>query len=266
MRCISPLTIVRNGRRDVVPCGKCNFCLATIRSDWTFRLQQEEKRSVSAHFLTLTYENPPVSESGEYELRKEDFQLFMKKFRQENPHKVRYYAVGEYGTITQRPHYHAIMFNTHPVVLNRLEKIWNHGITHIGDVSTASIHYVTKYVINKPGEYEGREKPFALMSRRPGIGHDYVNTHRAWHNADMRNFVNVNGIPSRVPRYYKKKLFEDYDLKHIARQSVSASAAQYSKDLMALEKFHSDPVHYYDERINHMHEVMHSRINSKDKF
>lgn len=48
-----------------------------------------------------------------YTLRKRDFQLFMKVLRRRTGQKVRYFAAGEYGDKTFRPHYHAIIFGLH---------------------------------------------------------------------------------------------------------------------------------------------------------
>lgn len=161
MKCISPLLIRTDGRRDVVPCGKCNYCLQTKRADWTFRLKQELKISSSAFFLTLTYADDciPFSSADLPELRKRDCQLFMKRLRKENSRQLRYYTVGEYGTVTFRPHYHSILFNLDLQLVSQLPKIWSLGHVHVGDVKTASIHYVTKYVINRVGEFENREPP-----------------------------------------------------------------------------------------------------------
>lgn len=146
--CKAPVTIFRNKKRDLVPCGKCLWCLQKKRADWSFRLFQELNVSESAHFLTLTYDDEKLPEEG---LRKRDLQLFFKKLRKSNSAKIRYYAVGEYGTRTSRAHYHAIMFNldvTCPVA-----QIWDKGHVQVGSVTPASIHYVTKYVINKHANF-----------------------------------------------------------------------------------------------------------------
>lgn len=74
---------------------------------------------------------------------------------------LRYYTVGEYGTQTHRPHYHSIMFNMQPQLLRELPEIWGQGITHHGTVTQASIHYVTKYVIEK--EVDSDICPVAAM-------------------------------------------------------------------------------------------------------
>lgn len=163
MRCISPLSLRQNGSINVVPCGKCNFCLSSKRDDWSFRLRQELKVSTSASFLTLTYSTDklPINPSGHLELRKSDCQLFMKRLRKVNSVPLRFYTVGEYGTRTARPHYHSILFNLDPSVRTQLHQIWQLGNVHVGDVTGASIHYVTKYVINRHQDvYDGREPPF----------------------------------------------------------------------------------------------------------
>ena len=62
-------------------------------------------------------------------------------------YKVRYYAIGEYGSQFQRPHYHVLLFNV-PTELIRImaEKIWKKGNVHIGRVERKSIGYVAGYL------------------------------------------------------------------------------------------------------------------------
>ena len=89
----------------VVPCGKCIACLHNKRSDWQFRLRQEHKASKSSMFVTLTYRRKFLPEGGS--LSKRDLQLFLKRLRKKDESvKIRYYAVGEYGSQRKRAHYH----------------------------------------------------------------------------------------------------------------------------------------------------------------
>lgn len=167
MRCISPIYLHKQGL--TVPCGHCNFCLANRRADWTFRLKQELRISTSAHFLTLTYSDDEIPIGDDcYSLCKRDVQLFAKRLRKSNGSKLRYYTVGEYGTQTNRPHYHSIMFGLNQKTVRDLPSIWGKGLVHVGDVSDASIHYVTKYVINHDQEVSGREPPFCIYVKEPG--------------------------------------------------------------------------------------------------
>lgn len=272
MRCISPLLIRREGERNVVPCGKCNFCLQKRRSDWTFRLLQETKVACSAHFVTLTYddESLPWSDDGIPTLRKKDYQLFKKRLRKAqakySDQKIRYYSVGEYGTETERPHYHSIMFNLFDTDL--LTYSWPHGFVHFGDVTIGSIHYVTKYVINRddPDLYQGREPPFALMSRRPAIGANYLDTHTKWHRAGRRNYTQVNGVISSLPRYYKEKIFTSVERQALASEAIQYSDLNYWEEIERLNKLVDNPERYYEERAIHAHESFKSKVNTKNKF
>lgn len=280
MRCISPIQLTRPVR-TTVPCGRCNYCLQSKRADWSFRLIQEWKHADSAHFLTLTYEDARINLSplGLPQLCKRDVQLFTKRLRKlqnGNTHSpIRYYTVGEYGTQTQRPHYHSIMFNVHDEVLSQLPNVWPQGHTHIGSVSEASIHYVTKYVINRVEDgatcpvmkrLKAREPPFSLMSRRPGIGAQYVDTHLTWHRTAMRNYTQVNGIKNRIPRYYKSKLFTDKERESMAPVSIADSDIAYHKEIARLKKFHSDPYYYYDECAHNGMVNVTSKINDTNLF
>lgn len=272
MRCISPLFIRSSSSREFVPCGKCNFCLSVKREEWTFRLLQEAKQSKTAAFLTLTYEDGtvPTTSDGLLDLRKRDLQLFQKRLRKENakfvPWPVRYYSVGEYGTRTERPHYHSIMFNVCKDVSARYSDIWSAGMVRVGDVNVASIHYVTKYVINRIGDYGGREPPFSLMSKRPGIGSSYLWTHAEWHLDERRNYTNVNGKIGRLPRYYKDYFYTSYERGEMRREALQLGDNSYRKEVQRLTKFHIDAEHYYDERVVHDHEGIKSKCNNLNRF
>lgn len=160
-----PFATTLDGKKQFVPCGKCNFCLESRRNEWTFRLRMEMNVSHAAHFITLTYDDNNIvySEHGHPTLVKRDLQLFTKRLRKEQDSHtdltLRYYSVGEYGTTTLRPHYHSIMFNLIPEVCNKLTTIWGKGQLMVGTVTPASIHYVTKYHVNRVGEYADRAPP-----------------------------------------------------------------------------------------------------------
>lgn len=171
---MSPITMQRDGANNTFPCGKCPQCVARRSSAWSFRLMQEDKRSVSSLFLTLTYENCncPISPKGFMVLSKRDVQLFFKRLRKahrknsDNDRPIKYYAVGEYGGRTHRPHYHIILFNAK---LELIQPAWDKGQIHYGKVSGASIGYTLKYMC-KTRRYplhanDDRISEFALMSK-----------------------------------------------------------------------------------------------------
>lgn len=272
MGCISPQLIRTKKERLFVPCGKCNFCMQKKRSDWTFRLLMENKQAETANFLTLTYDDSrlPLNARGIPELRKTDLQLFTKRIRFYNDEKwnvpLRYYSVGEYGTRTLRPHYHSIMFNIHPDILPRVAEIWGHGNCHIGEVNQASIHYVTKYVINRTVDYGDRAPPLSHMSRRPGIGAQYLFTHKEWHRAGMRNYTQVNGQQSGLPRYYKDKIFSKAERGRMGKEYILLDDSEYWQELDRLHKTHDDPYLRYDEGIRNAHDKIISKVNQTNQF
>ena len=100
-----------------IPCGKCIGCRLEYSRQWANRCMLELQYHDSAYFVTLTYNEEHVPRTGlhgEMSLRKRDFQLFMKRLRKKySDDRIRFYAAGEYGTTTQRPHYHAILFGLH---------------------------------------------------------------------------------------------------------------------------------------------------------
>lgn len=263
-KCINPITLKS---KEVVPCGKCNFCLSNKRQDWTFRLKNEWKHSETALFLTMTYapENIPVSASGLPELRKDHFQKFMKRLRKlqakVNDKSLRYYAVGEYGTRFNRPHYHAILFNLDRSLFNDINKAWTDGFTVVGSVTGASIHYVTKYVINKDINLVDQQSPFSLMSRRPAIGFNYVETHKKFHVNGKRNFTMSEGHIGRLPRFYKDKFFNRIEKDLMKIEALELSDQDYYQEIKRLSKVSKDPAGYYDEMERHAYESVKSKTN-----
>lgn len=222
MRCISVMSVPRpNGRgstdRITVPCGKCPACLSNKRGSWAFRLQQELREAKTAKFITLTYDE----KNNKGSLSKIDVQAFLKRFRQlclkvDGLYQLRYYITGEYGSKTFRPHYHALLFNIPDVGQMKLYELinssWKKGSSYIGDVCDASIMYVAKYLLKGSIIPEGCEEPFSLMSRKPGIGFNYVERMQDWHQDDQRFYaVKAGGEKVALPRYYKDKIFSKTD-------------------------------------------------------
>jgi len=237
MACLTPFT-TRNklGQSVPVPCGKCPDCKGRRASGWSFRLMQHEKDAMTAQFITLTYDTStvPITRNGFMSLDKRDLQLFFKRLRKSqgkdsigaNMPPIKYYAVGEYGTKTKRPHYHIILFNA---CQHLIQPAWGKGHVHYGTVSGASIGYTLKYMMKEPKipmhRNDDRLREFSLMSK--GIGENYLtNKMVLWHHADMINRMYVttqDGKKVSMPRYYKDKIYVDVERKvigHYARQTA----------------------------------------------
>ncbi len=204
-----------------VPCGKCPECLAKKQMQWSFRLMAHAEQSTSATFLTLTYEDSALPyRNGWPTLEKREFQLFMKKLRNYTKKKsdvpLRYFACGEYGSKTDRPHYHAIMFNLPKPFNDVVEQAWTKGFAGYGDVNIQTIMYVTKYSLkgnrsrNQLLDDKGRIPEFNLMSK--GLGKDWITQERADYLIKNRTrYVTMEGGHEVIlPRYLVDKLpFKD---------------------------------------------------------
>ena len=75
----------------------------------------ESVAHAESSFWTLTYSDEclNLTASGRPTLRRKHVQNFLKLLRKHLATlglKVKHYSVGEYGTLTERPHYHLILF------------------------------------------------------------------------------------------------------------------------------------------------------------
>lgn len=220
-----------------IPCGKCIGCRLDKAREWSDRMMYElQSNDGKGIFLTLTYNNDSVplvvSEEGEFfgfDLDLRDLQLFFKRFRRAvYPRKVRYYAVGEYGAKTKRPHYHAIIFgiglcdlpDCSPIGRNELgqvyyfsewlQDIWSNGFIGVSDVSYKTFSYVARYTMKKSFGVdvpEGFSPEFSVMSRRPGLGRLYLDSHPDILTYSKVYFKDSNGsVEVGIPHYFLDQL------------------------------------------------------------
>ena len=201
------------------PCGKCPACVRRRVSGWAFRLNKQSEQSNSAHFVTLTYNDEHIkkTKNGFETLVKKDVQDFFKRLRKLTKQKISYYAVGEYGDTGERPHYHIILFNANPKIVENAWKLNDItlGNVHFGDVGDASVGYTLKYISKdkKIPQFNGddRQKEFTLMSK--GLGAGYLTENMVkWHTkGNIENKVYLplkDGKKAAMPRYYKDKLYD----------------------------------------------------------
>lgn len=196
--------------RITIPCGKCFACLSNKRQSWLFRLEKELKEAKTAFFVTITYDDENKPCEG---VKKSDVQKFIKLLRHEKEciKEFKYFLVSEYGSQTLRPHYHAIFYNLDTDFehcADLLSRIWKKGFVSVGTVTSASINYVAKYCITKKSNPDGQNECFALISKRPAIGSEYLKKAGQYHKSGQIFYgVLNNGSKIPIPRYYKEKLF-----------------------------------------------------------
>lgn len=230
----------------VVPCGRCPFCAATRRSDWATRLDYEARLHSDKKFVTLTYADPHLTfKYGNPQLVKADLQGWFKRVRKSGA-KIRYYAVGEYGSKTYRPHYHVLLFGA--VEDDVLMRCWPYGLVHIGTVTQASVMYCLGYIVNAKSwqMLHNRVRPFSLMSK--GIGKNYLTPDMVrWHKSERKNYVLVDGVKRHLPRYYKTRIFSKIDQVRIAVRDQKALYKQMVEWIRAPSQMKmKDPMKYRD--------------------
>lgn len=197
-------------------------------------------------FLTLTYADENLPENNQ--LSKRDCQLFLKRLRKKQSkhttQKVRYYLCGEYGEETNRPHYHALIFNVKKSIWLEIDDLWKLGQIKIGTCTEASIHYTTKYMIQSNLVSKEWVRPFALMSRKPPIGISYLtdNMTNYIRKIDRNNVIKEGGIKQPLPKIYKQKTLSKLDRLVEGRKQLQLKIDEENK---LMEKAKKKKIDYY---------------------
>lgn len=241
MACDSPEPIKNKKRRSdedyavlLAPCGKCNSCLKSKTRQWYVRLKYELRSATSAYFVTLTYDDLhiPISFNGIPTLDPEHVRNFFKLMRYydkiQKPgskkrytnKKISYYLSSEYGTLSHRPHYHAILFNVNDT--KAIYKAWKHGTVQIAKISDQRINYVIGYIDKKIGipqtDYDDRKPEFARISH--GMGISFMEKAFKFNLNNEEGYTKLEGLTYVLPRYYKNKIWPQYKVRNIAKDGT----------------------------------------------
>lgn len=235
-----------------IPCKQCIGCQEKYSKEWAVRCLLESEKYKWNFFVTLTYDDyhlPCESEivdekTGEIfedkgdwytgHLKKDDLKDFIDDLRDYYRYHyghtgIKYFACGEYGSETQRPHYHIILFNLpKPPDLKVYKiqngsvyytsdlikkKIWkDKGFITLGEVNWDTCAYTARYVMKKMNRRpersyyeEGQIPEFIRMSNKPGIASDCFD--EAMFNNDE---IIIRGHRQKIeaakpPEYFMKK-------------------------------------------------------------
>lgn len=214
-------------------CGHCTGCRLDNARMWSIRMMHEARYSAHTHFITLTYSDenlPPAAD-----LRYKDLSNFFKRARhdyQTEEQSFRYFACGEYGDKTLRPHYHFAAFDfkiddLRPFkrtetgwyfLSDSLRSCWQHGHVIVAPLEWSSASYVARYVtkkmrgqdirIKRPAANQDEEAEYYTVQRAfqsHGLGVRWYEDHKreVW---DLDAVLFRNEYPVKVPRYYYKRL------------------------------------------------------------
>jgi len=231
-----------------IPCGYCILCREEQARQTAVRIHHEAQQWDENSFITLTYDDTHLPLHGS--LNYPDLVKFWKRLRKQIG-QLRYYAVGEYGDKSLRPHYHACLFGhafTGDRIIVRhtphllwespqLTALWGLGRVTIGTLNFQTARYTASYVTKKlrskqryvrtdetTGELIPVTQPRAFMSRN--IGKDWWIT---WgHQLKDHDQVIINGKPQKPPKAYDRWLGE---VDETAVQKIKARREQKAKPM-----------------------------------
>lgn len=261
-----------------VRCGQCPACQMDHSLIWSNRLIAECSfwPPDSCYMITLTYRNDPVS------LVKSDVQRFLKSLRKRYERQglsIKYYAVGEYGGKSWRPHYHIIVYGCKfddldifkiteygaVYVSKDIEALWGLGFITIVSSSAQSISYVARYCNKKKGRSPVAKKvikryglipEFSLISK--GLGKRYIEENLDTLVASCGSFFS-NGANRNLGCYFTKYL----DNNHMEDKSLSIKT---KKANLAVNALTAECVSNMDFDLMRLSKVKSKNFNDKIKL
>lgn len=244
-----------------VSCGKCEACLKRKANEYAFRMFYDSKKFGNCYFVTLTYDNDHVQLSSNRfaTLVKEHLVLYMKRLRYYNEGKKLYYfACGEYGGKTFRPHYHIIVCNVDDPTI--FQRAWDKGHVDVGNVTSKSCIYVTKYMVKDPkvGKHyrDDRIKEFRVISKQ--LGKSYISDksniryHKNGGDVTRNCSLYFDGFYLPMPRYYSDVLYSEND--KVILQSYWKQEAEKEDEKLRkrVKKYYGDSIslEHYKSLVN----------------
>lgn len=244
-----------------LPCGKCLECRLEYGRQAAVRCVHESMIHEKNCFITLTYSDENLKSP---KLQYSDFQEFIKKLRDQrfrdllktngltrkqwsqlskeersnlyDPIAIGVFVTGEYGDLTKRPHWHALLFNYRPDDLvhirnndrgdriyksETLDKLWGHNNyelrpNEIGDVTFESAGYCARYAAKKlvhGNDQDHDYQPIHKRSSKHAIGKRWLEKY--WKDIFGHGICwvhNSQGVPQKVPipRYYEKWMLKNH--------------------------------------------------------
>lgn len=269
-------------RWQKIPCKKCWACQLNYSAEWATRIMLEAKQHEFNYWLTLTYdeEHLPIAEEIKYNgvtytndgtwegtLYDKDIKKFINSLRQKY-HRlghdgIKYFYCGEYGTKTQRPHYHIILLNC-PLDLtqfydchvdtnykahwksNEIETYWKEGMIDICELEWSDAAYTARYCTKKLNTKSkewycenGKYPEYVQMSK--GIGFKYLKDHlNEIYETDeiIMRTVKGNIGSSKPPKAFDRKLEQwDPEMLEIIKESRKAAGERAEKLRQSLSDY-----------------------------
>lgn len=248
-----------------VPCGHCSECLNVHAKGLAYRILKEAQVHDECYFLTLTYDDDHIPKGRS--LVKEEISIFNKRLKNKLRYNglksdFRFYAIGEYGGKSLRPHYHVIYFGL-PIndlkfycfnekkdpIYNSdfINSVWEKGFVTIENVGVGAAFYVARYCDKKKLRHVSSADwqklnlvpEFSVMSRMPGIGASaYPEVVKAIFNQQYVLYYKNQSFP--ISKYYLDRFKKEYEfspeLLAFEKNTEMISDSKYSKYLLTYDK------------------------------
>lgn len=202
--------------QTVFNCGKCIFCRKSRAAELAVRCVLHSSLYKQNCFLTLTYDEKKPEYHNIFDYS--DIQEFKKKFRSwvqyHYKKKIQIFNVHEYGK-NGKKHWHLVVFNhdfddkeifnikngNRLYTSKKLDALWGHGFSTIGDVTEASALYQAQYTQKdfKNGNTANNKKSH---SKHAGIGRDFFL--KNFRQILSLGYIPFSGRKTPIPRYFLK--------------------------------------------------------------
>lgn len=261
-----------------VRCGHCINCKMFRARMWTLRLAMESKYHKDICFITLTYDplNVPVNyvfgvvEPDRVDevltLCPRDMQLFIKRLRKNIDYPIRYFGVGEYGSRTQRPHMHMIIFGLKPEDQKLIGRKWEKGFVDVKPFFPETCTYIAGYIQKKlygDMAHPFREPEFLRCSQH--IGLQWIKDYKDQFS-DEHAYIDYQKWRYPLPRIFRKYLVEQGILTEMNMYQMSLrQQIEYIGLRNDLINKGTTPTEFFNQRVNNARMSMKKQMASRNK-
>lgn len=227
----------------------CYPCRINIGRQWTSRILLEQLYSPTySLFVTLTQNDENLGKELDVDgapvasLKKREFLQWVNNSTKEFPY--RYFAIGEYGDLGGRPHYHMAVFPkkfTDPFIARGIfDDLWKGGRTQVAEITDGRARYLAGYSVKKllsadDWRLQGNQQPeFRTSSKTPPIGSAVipvlVDHYRKGKNqellkkrGDIERTFRTNGHIFSLTKYILDKTREELGIPLLHRDRIAAN-------------------------------------------
>lgn len=211
-----------------LPCGKCESCRRNRAEEWAIRCELEAKQHKYNYFITLTFDEAHIVGASEKDL----FKFLDRLEGEKHKRKFKYFACQELGELTERLHFHLVLFCDFEFDLIEAVKMgafyhyhskllsdtWKLGLHDICPFECSCARYVAKYTGKNSKLY---------MSRN--LGKDYFLEH--YDEIIKDKFKVYSNFGGKTSSYIPKAFIRWFDQ---INPSIAKDFKEYKKSLAHL--------------------------------